>query len=109
MPAPIRMSAIKSKVSARAIPKNPDREKITQSETGFDGNISTPANNRVGMKSARVTVVFSRFSAIGERLSPLFLKRMTAMAHKQAAVIENVIPTICMDPVVTLSSLAESF
>ena len=55
------------------------------------------------------TVVFSRFSAIGERLSPLFLKRMTAMAHKLAAVIENVIPTICMDPVVTLSSLAEIF
>jgi hypothetical protein len=37
-----------------------------------------------------------RFRAIGEKLSPLFLKRIMATDQKSAAAMEHVIPIICI-------------
>jgi hypothetical protein len=50
-----------------------------------------------------------RVARIRDRVRGSFKKMAARAIIKTAAIIENVIPTICVDPVVTISSLAEIF
>ena len=99
-PALSRFKAMKKKRSARVIPKKPETASNSQSLTGLSGKKGISKINMVRETRINATKLLYKLRETGEKSSPLFLNKITALAQKKAAHRDKIAPSIVisLDP-----------